>query len=360
LAKLEQALLVLNGGEQIGTQELSQLFMTAFFTKRGDIIAYFPRMVAELEAGDASTYHVAMALLAGRLPPATEPKSAATPFEPLNTEVAAAASEPRDLAAGTSSAELQQARTLPERYLLLLDGAMARMKPDKRDGFGNSLIAYMDDEALRTRQGLIDITNNLAGPVEGAEMVSVVNEMSDAEVTQVFATVASDDFVQPLIMTEDFVSMAILCNDRIAYTSIAEYQELLRSFPAPQLGIDTSGLPFNIASCRVFGLGEPDGSAAPAAVTSDVPTLVFNGMLDASTPVEWASLAIPNLSDVRMETFPMAGHGATRYSQCAKDIAAAFFTYPERKYDDSCVAELQPPFVLPDDALPQIPAVKSE
>jgi len=361
LAGLEETPLMLADGTQIGAGELSTLFSMALFLKRGDIISLMPRIVAELEAGETAAYGAAGALLTGAIP--TAPPAAATPFEPLNAEVAGVAAQLRGLAAqldevGSRSLELQQAlataETLPDLYMLLMRDSITTMVPDERDALGASLLPYIADVSLHTRQALVDLTKSLPGTIEKEQMISVVEQMSDAEVAEVFATALTDDFVQPLVMTDDFVSLAILCNDRIAYTSIEEFQQLLRDFEAPQLVTDTSGLANNIASCALFGLGEPDGTPAPVGVSSDVTTLVFNGMLDLATPIEWHELAIPNLTDVRVETFPMAAHGATRYSDCAKDIAAAFFTYPERAYDASCIAELQPPFVLADDVLPAV------
>lgn len=48
-----------------------------------------------------------------------------------------------------------------------------------------------------------------------------------------------------------------------------------------------------------------------------------------------------------MVLFPETGHGAIRYSQCAKDIGAAFFNNLEAKIDTACIQDLLPQFVLP-------------
>jgi hypothetical protein len=47
--------------------------------------------------------------------------------------------------------------------------------------------------------------------------------------------------------------------------------------------------------------------------------------------------------------------GATRYSDCARDIAVAFYTYPDAEFDQSCVASLNPAWVMPEDDLPELP-----
>lgn len=48
-----------------------------------------------------------------------------------------------------------------------------------------------------------------------------------------------------------------------------------------------------------------------------------------------------------MVLFPETGHGAIRYSQCAKDIGAAFFNNLEAEIDTACIQDLLPQFVLP-------------
>ena len=48
-----------------------------------------------------------------------------------------------------------------------------------------------------------------------------------------------------------------------------------------------------------------------------------------------------------MVLFPETGHGAIRFSQCAKDVGAAFFNNPEGEVNTACTSDLLPQFVLP-------------
>ena len=94
--------------------------------------------------------------------------------------------------------------------------------------------------------------------------------------------------------------------------------------------------------------------AIPPGVKTDLPVLVMNGSLDPSTPEEWGKAAFETLTNARILTVPMAGHGTTGESKCAQDIAHTFFLYPDAELDTSCVEAFRPVFVLPGDALPAI------
>jgi hypothetical protein len=50
----------------------------------------------------------------------------------------------------------------------------------------------------------------------------------------------------------------------------------------------------------------------------------------------------------RLVFFPESGHGTLAFSQCAKDVGAAFLENPDAAFDSSCAEALTPAFLLPD------------
>ena len=54
-----------------------------------------------------------------------------------------------------------------------------------------------------------------------------------------------------------------------------------------------------------------------------------------------------NLANSQVVLFPETGHGAIRYSQCAKDIGAAFLNNPSQACKHRVYQALLPVFVLP-------------
>jgi pimeloyl-ACP methyl ester carboxylesterase len=83
-------------------------------------------------------------------------------------------------------------------------------------------------------------------------------------------------------------------------------------------------------------------------VTAAIPTLVMQGAFDTQTAPSWGAWMVSSLPKGRLVFFPESGHGTLAFSQCAKDIGAAFLENPEAPFDDACASALTPAFLLPD------------
>ena len=68
-------------------------------------------------------------------------------------------------------------------------------------------------------------------------------------------------------------------------------------------------------------------------MTSDIPALVLYGLNDTQTSSADALDTAANLGNARALGFPEAGHGALIFSQCAKDIGAAFLESADQRVD---------------------------
>ncbi|NJN96834.1 MAG: hypothetical protein HC875_23370 [Anaerolineales bacterium] len=366
LAQVEAAPLTLENGQELTLADLSFVFSTVVSQRRNDVIPFLPRLVAELENKQADTYTAVSGILDGSVTPVA-PEPVKTPFDTVASESAALSTELRSLAdrvegLGVTSAELTgaltQSDTLPDLYQNLLTDYLARTGPAERQGFALGLGSYVDSPQERTRQGLVNLSNSVTSPAVGAELGSIVNAMSEVEVALVFDTLTDADFMQPLLPIDQYTNITVKCNDRIAYTDLTDYQKRLQAFEAPQL-IPQSKIfstAANITFCQALGLGAPQGSPKPPEVVSDMRTLAFNSTLDTQTPVAGGEQAISKLTNVETVIFPGSGHGAVRYTDCARDIANAFVMYPEAEFDRSCVEQMRPVFVLPGDELPSIPS----
>ncbi|TMV45496.1 alpha/beta hydrolase, partial [Thioclava sp. BHET1] len=62
-------------------------------------------------------------------------------------------------------------------------------------------------------------------------------------------------------------------------------------------------------------------------------------LADTQTDNDAATRVARSLSRAQVVTFPQAGHGVILHSQCAKDIMAAFITYPDQPVDRACIAK---------------------
>ncbi|NOE34447.1 hypothetical protein GS627_11920 [Ruegeria sp. HKCCD7318] len=80
--------------------------------------------------------------------------------------------------------------------------------------------------------------------------------------------------------------------------------------------------------------------------------MVFTGTNDIQTATSWSEQAADNLVGSQFVRFPNTGHGATLFSQCARDVAGAFFDQPDTAVNAGCASDLVPNFALRDEPLP--------
>jgi pimeloyl-ACP methyl ester carboxylesterase len=178
-------------------------------------------------------------------------------------------------------------------------------------------------------------------------LVSLIGLMDDEEIAEVYEIFADPLYSERLVDKFNVIATVIHCNDRTV--DLYRTYETLRAVEAPQL-ITTEAILYNFGVvCAGYGLsGTP---SEPIVNSSEFPVLVSNGALDVSTPVIWGEQVYENLENARMVTFPNSGHGATRETNCARDITNAFFMNPEAEFNDDCIENLRPVFVLPGDPL---------
>jgi pimeloyl-ACP methyl ester carboxylesterase len=345
------------------------LFLTKAVTGRSDLVAYMPRMVDELSRGETATMQVVANLIGQGAPPPAAPATPATnnPLDVLTSRAASLASELRGLAedvsalgqsSGDLAAAIDQAETVPELYLLLLESALEDAHPDERAVFAVLIAQNIEGQPENhTRENLEELSKTFPDPT-GAELLSIVNLLSDEEVAGVFADISAGGEYSRLNSVEDMTNFVVRCNTprQRSSSDVATGLEQLSAFPAPQLISPASLLPFaNVAvACDLFGIGTPAVTDEEPVILDVAPTLILNGGLDHATPVEWGEVALELFApgSARMLTVPMTDHGVTRYSKCAKDIAHAFFLNPEMELRTDCINAFAPDYVLPDDALP--------
>ena len=364
LADLESAPLKTAAGAEVTLDNLREVLFTAVQTRNVPLITYLPRLVAELARGETATYDVARALIAGQIqPPSLAAPAATSVLDPVKVETSSLAEELRGIAArldtlGETTSDLDraivEANTLPELYVNVLHRYVERINPDERSAYANTVGLYVLHPEQQTRQGLVNLAQSLPPEVAG-ELTAIANQLSDVEAGLVWDSLTDDGALQRLQFFGFITNAVVNCNDRSSTIKTGPGLELLRKFDAPQLVTDFMRLASDEANCDIYGLATPK-YAIPPGVKTDYPVLVMNGSLDPSTPLEWGEVAFKTLTNAQILTVPMAGHGTTGYSKCAKDIAHTFFLYPDAELDTSCVEAFRPVFVLPGDDLPPIPA----
>ena len=365
LDSLEEAPLTDAEGNEVTLNDVV-LLLSAATTGRPDLVAYFPRMIDELSRGETATMQVVNTLVAQGPPAPTAPAPAVSgnPLDVLTSRAASLAAELRTLAEsvgelGATSADLaaaiDQAETGPELYLILLERVVENLEPSMRGQYATLVLQNFDNQPdNQTRENLQLLTSTLPAPAS-EELMAIINLLSDEEIAAVYAGITEGGEYNRLIFVEDVANFVVRCNTQRAWSDVADNLEELSGFEAPQLISSNALITMANAAvaCDVFDTGPTDPPPTPA-VLDLAPTLVLNGGLDHATPEEWGAIALERFDpdSAQMLTVPMTDHGVTRYSQCAKDIAHAFFLNPENELVTDCVNVFATEYVLPDDALP--------
>jgi len=77
------------------------------------------------------------------------------------------------------------------------------------------------------------------------------------------------------------------------------------------------------------------------AVISDIPSLIFSGSIDPITPPFYGQILKESLKQSFLFEFPGRGHGLTRNTECAKNIALDFLNNPYSEPEANCIAEME-------------------
>lgn len=185
-------------------------------------------------------------------------------------------------------------------------------------------------------------------PEQTTAFLSAIDAMSDAEVTEIFAVIEQAITLEDSKIAGQMVAQyySIECNERLPFQSFAHTVENAQNLEIPELAL---GKPEALA--KVFAICEqwPSGRAPEVEaepVSSDIPTLILSGAYDNLTPISWNTSASETLANGVLVLVPMSGHAAITYSACAEQVGQAFVADPAVAPDTSCLAELEPQWVM--------------
>ncbi|MGI9028582.1 MAG: alpha/beta fold hydrolase [Ilumatobacteraceae bacterium] len=179
-----------------------------------------------------------------------------------------------------------------------------------------------------------------------AEVPAMIHDLATGGGTKIATTMAGG--VPPVDVTGYGLTFGVFCGEQVAATTAADVkvqaEAALPDFPADVLSL-TPQAAHIFGDCGAWDVPRVDGPVRDAT-TSDVPTLLLTGDLDAITPPSGADLAAETLSDSTVLRFPGAGHDVMIWSAaCAVDVMYAFLDANGGDFDHSCVDTLQaPPF----------------
>ncbi|EAQ03487.1 hypothetical protein OB2597_02667 [Pseudooceanicola batsensis HTCC2597] len=347
-------------------------------TPRGDYSAmtpYIPLMVKQLEQGETT---IVDQWAAGELPPKPAAGSAET--------VRSAA-----LAAGLSDAEMAQvdamlaaaehiriAEDTVTRAAQLLESdldadarntglaevfdaklaAAIEALPEPADRIA-AVRAYLD---LRFAEPSADRLAALAAdhfaPDTAAELEGLARQLDQDSLARVFDLVRIDNQATVDTVEGSFQTYLYACQEDLSdgWNSLQKFRETMAADgswgPVMQEAM-AQGLTSFFAACELFPK-HPRENWTEVGKT-DVPVLSMNGELDTQTAVSWGALSVQDYTQATLVVVPESGHGTIRFSQCARDITAAFVEAPTGELDTSCIENLRLPVMLPDGTMHPLP-----
>lgn len=339
------------------------------------ITPYIPLMVTQLEQGDTT---IIDQILSGALPPepATSSAEAAraaalaaglSNAEMARVEAMLSAAEHIEIAESTvdrAAQELEGSLDADARDTTLAEifddrlAAAIRAMPDQaaRLAVGRDYLDLRFEEPLAARLVTL-IETHMTG--ETAEALSgLARQLDAAEVARVFELIRDDNEATVQDVEGALQLYLYACQEDFAdgWNSSAKFSRLMAEDgawgPLMQEAIVDMVASFETA-CPLFEKHPREDWTSVGS--SDRPVLSMNGELDTQTAGVWGELAVQDYSDAEVVMVPESGHGTIRFSQCAKDITAAFIEDPEGALDTSCVEDLRLPVMLPDGTMHPLP-----
>ena len=329
------------------------------------LTGYVPKVVAELEAGDAATI---LALTSGKTPLRPTPESALAGLTGLDADAMAFAEtalrlamvgQQNDKMVEAMLTQLEADRAAAASGAGLVDEFEAALKaaalalPDQtgRVGFAADYLRLRSGEPTRAA-----LTAMLSRQFTGetlARLNTLAGMLDEGQLSQVFARVGADNAALDRVLLEGFQTDMFACQEDMDINSPAGAAtvsaRLQSEFGWPETLTDVYEGVVNATFfdlCKEFVPQPRPGFHDP--VTAEIPTLVMQGAFDTQTAPSWGALMVASLPKGRLVFLPESGHGTLAFSQCAKDIGAAFLENPEAPFDASCADALTPAFLLPD------------
>lgn len=321
IAKLEAEPLTA-GNETIGAKNV----LTQLTDLSGTRAGYLPRMIAELEAGDATTYLALRDGTVGLDQP--EGPLVSRALSNLVQRLSAAGIRPGNPFAGLQVVKQVLDAVVDENPREAMKAAAEAALPES-----GSLPTILNDIDNLSADDIASLQAEMAAappPTDAAALALVTD-----------AQARNDAF---------FMQNGIVCLEKLRFEDVASALAARDALPIPALGLPDIALATEIGNCTNYPMGETD-PAYYEPVTSAVPVLILQGEFDTRTPPVNARVLAEQLANATLVVVPQKGHETWGSGNCAARIGSAFIRNPEQTLDLSCLEQRRIRFSLPGEPL---------
>jgi len=336
------------------------------------ISTYLPLMVTQLEEGDVT---LATQMMAGQIPPKTTSDSVVAHAQASGiggNELALV----KGIAMSSQVIDLNQQQVQTSIIQLESDLALAASGLDVAELFDDLLGEAI--KGLATREERLEagrdylnlrfehpdplklsaLVNDHFSGVTADQILALIEAMDADDVARAFELVGLDNQALEDAVEGEFEVMLYACQEDFVggHNSLEGFfaESARTPFSKAFLAEALSPPPSIFPVCeKVFEPVPRDNWLEP--VESDRQVLILNGEIDVQTDFSWGAQAAETLPNGRNLVFPETGHGTILFSQCARDITAAYIENPDGDLDTSCIKRLRPPVMLPDGTMHPLP-----
>ena len=364
-AQLAQQPAAMKDGSPITVGDLEQLIL--FSANQAGAqwrVRYLPRMIHDLAKGDTQVYEALyfQAYASAETAPSPVYRIPDATLEVrmlLNRANALArqADELEDMAQSLAAEASVKARDEDEApaavFLRALDQIETKPYSSNLDN------AYAGDRTSlplqpQTQSVLYRFIDRHFAGIDAEILTSLVDALEPDDIGEIYRRLRNQDRFSNSMQELGFALRLFNCNDSVPFNDADAARARASSYQIPGL-TEREGrmMAYELESCDGFPTNSvPQTFHEPVTGDGKIPVMVFTGTNDIQTATSWAEQAADALTGSQFVRFPNTGHGATLFSQCARDVAAAFFDQPESLTNSECSAQLIPSFVLPDEPLP--------
>ena len=176
--------------------------------------------------------------------------------------------------------------------------------------------------------------------------------MTPADIEELYRQIRFDpqSMVRAANTNNYFLVKVMICNEEVPFSSLEGVAEEIANYRIPGLARSKGDILDDlVGGCDLYPTGTvPASFHEPVTGDGSVPVLILSGTNDTQTATTWADALAETLVGAQFIRFPNAGHAVIRFSECAKDIGAAFIDNPQAEVNSACTADLTPHFVLPE------------
>ncbi|MCA0873690.1 alpha/beta hydrolase [Seohaeicola saemankumensis] len=357
--------LMTEAGLPVTAETLEQLILSSANQAGGEWrVRYLPRMIRDLSQGNPALFEAISLMLYAEAetasPPAFQLEVSSVPARLMRNRANALASQSDELrqsAEALATQALDMASEAEESLAALFLRTLSQLENVPYSTTLNG--SYTSDRvALPLRPAtpieLGQFVRRHFSEIDAEILMSLVEQMTPDDIAEIFRRLRNLDRFSEQLHELAFALRMFTCNDSVPFNSAARALDRIASYRIPGLTErEARTMAYELGACGGFPTGTL-GEDFHAPVTGDgsIPVMLFTGTNDIQTATSWAEQAANNLVGSQFVRFPNTGHGATLFSQCARDVAAAFFDQPAAPVDPTCALGLVPRFLLPDELLP--------